>query len=464
MNRNLFGCLLISGLLLGNLAHADVSGNLTSFFNSLGGAANVTRPGASLDQRGGYYTGGRFFARNTVQRANLVSIQLPDYRAGCGGIDGILGSLSFLGTDKLVEMLQAVGSNMASYGLLLAIETVSPQIKNIITELSDWAQRLNQMNMNSCAIAATALGAALPRSEKAKEHLCTMIGTDRQYGVFSDYAAARQGCSAEGKRDGVLSSVEGDPRYQKILGSEFNLAWRALQENSFLKTDTVLAAFFLSLSGTIISRMNGNVQEVIHKPPLIDKDEMLTALLYGGEMTTYTCSNLKGDNNKCLTLTEQRITISEKAGLVNRVRTLLEGIQYKIRADQALEAGESGFLNATPLPFYKIINVITAYKRGEAPLDIGDYAALGALDLLFHYLREVLDVMQDSVAHLEQVQVNPTHIHDFQKSLSEARQRVVQRRAASHREVEHHLAILKKTQMIEKMLLTKAGALLRGEF
>lgn len=441
-------------------AQADVSSNLTSFFNALGGSANITRPGAYQDQRGGYYTGGRLFARNTVQRANLLSIQLPDYRAGCGGIDGILGSLSFLGTDKLVEMLQAVGSNMAAYGLLLAVETVSPQAKNIITELSDWAQRLNQMNMNSCAIAATALGSVLPRSEKAKEHLCTVIGTDRQYGVFSDYAAARQGCGAEGKRDGVLSSVEQDPRYQKILGAEFNVAWKALQENGFLKADSQLAEFFLSLSGTIIVRTKSGIQEVLHKPPLIDKDEMITALLYGGDMRTYACQ----DKDKCLTLSEKQVTIPEEVGLVNRVRTLLHEIQNKIQLDQPLEAAEIGFLNATRLPFYKILNVMTAYKRGEAPLDVGDYAALGAIDSLFHYLREVLDLMNDSIAHLEQVQVDPTHIHDFQRSLFQARQRVMQRRAASHKEVEQHLAILKKTQMIERMLLAKAGLLMKGSF
>lgn len=451
---------MLVSLIPGTPVQADINQNLTHFFKGLGGAAHVTRPGAYQDQRGGYYTGGRLFARNTVQHAELLSLQLPDYRAGCGGIDGILGSLSFLGTDKLVEMLQAVGSNMASYGLLLAIETVSPQIKNIITELSDWAQRLNQTNMNSCAIAATALGSALPRSEKAKEHLCTMIGTDRQYGVFSDYAAARQGCGAEGKREGVLASVAQDPRYHKILGSDFNVAWKALQENGFLKTDTRLAEFFLSLSGTIISRQKGAGQEVVHKPPLIDKDALLTALLYGGEVMTYACS----EKEKCLTLTQARVTITEEAALVNRIRALLESIQQKIRLDQELEPGEIGFLNATQLPFYKMINVMTAYKQGEAPLDIGDYAALGAIDILFHYLREILDLMQASAAHLERIQVDPIPLQAFQKSLFEARQRVIQRRSASHREIEQHLALLKKTQLIEKMLLTKAGLLMRGDF
>ena len=446
-------------LLMSPSAHTDVNSNLTHFFNSLGGAANVTRPGAYQDQRGGFYTGGRFFARNTVQQANLLSIQIPDYRAGCGGIDGILGSLSFLGTDKLVEMLRAVGSNMASYGLLLAIETVSPQIKNIITELSDWAQRFNQMNMNSCAIAATALGSLLPRSEKAKEHLCTMIGTDRKYSLFSDYAAARQGCGAEGKRDDVLASSQNDPRYEKILGTEFNVAWKALQENGFLSSDTHLAQFFLSLSGTIISRTTNGVQEVIYKPALVDKDEMLTALLYGGKTQTYACQ----DKDKCLRLTKQSVTISEQAALVHRVRLLLEGIQAKIRSDKPLENHEIGFLNATQLPFYKILNVLTAYKRGEAPLDISDYAALGAIDLLFHYLREVLDFINESVTHLQQVQVDPTHIREFQKSLHQSRQRVIQRRSASYKEMEKHLSVLKKTQMIERMLLLKAGMLMRGD-
>ena len=43
---------------------ADVNRDLTTFFNKLGQASNLSRPGAYQDQTAGYYTGGNLFARN----------------------------------------------------------------------------------------------------------------------------------------------------------------------------------------------------------------------------------------------------------------------------------------------------------------------------------------------------------------------------------------------------------------
>jgi conjugative transfer pilus assembly protein TraH len=66
-------------------AHADVSKDLTKFFNKLGGASNISKPGAYQDQQAGFYTGGNIFARNQVHNSQLATIQMPSYRAGCGG-------------------------------------------------------------------------------------------------------------------------------------------------------------------------------------------------------------------------------------------------------------------------------------------------------------------------------------------------------------------------------------------
>jgi conjugative transfer pilus assembly protein TraH len=60
-----------------------------------------------------------------------------------------------------------------------------------------------------------------------------MIGTDSQYGSFSDYAAARQGCGAGGQRDGIIAGAANDQRFKNMLGTEFNLAWQAIQEMAF---------------------------------------------------------------------------------------------------------------------------------------------------------------------------------------------------------------------------------------
>ena len=68
---------------LNNRVQADVNHDLTLFFNKLGHASNLSRPGAYQDQTAGYYTGGNLFARNQIHSSQLITIQLPDFRADC---------------------------------------------------------------------------------------------------------------------------------------------------------------------------------------------------------------------------------------------------------------------------------------------------------------------------------------------------------------------------------------------
>lgn len=188
---------LLLGLNLSN-PWAGVQQDLNKFFKSFGASTNTTVAGSYKDQSAGYYNGGSFFARMPAKNLQVASIRLPGYRAGCGGIDMHFGAMSHIKGRELVAALRSIGSSMASYGMLLALETLSPQVKNIITELNDLAQRINQTNINSCEMAANAMGALYPQSDVANKHLCAMIGTDKKYGAFSDYAEARQGCGAGG--------------------------------------------------------------------------------------------------------------------------------------------------------------------------------------------------------------------------------------------------------------------------
>lgn len=436
--------------------------DLIKFFNTVGTSFNANSPGVYKDQAAGYYTGGSFFARNTVHTADLASIKLPGYRAGCGGIDFYMGSLSFISSEELVRAFRAVASNIASYGLLLAIETMSPQIKNIMTELNDLAQKINQSNINSCEIAATTLGAILPKSDAANRHLCTMIGTNSPYGGFSDYASAKQGCGPGGRRDEIVERGKEDPRFQKMLGTEFNLAWSAIQENAFLRSDSLLSEFFMTLSGTIISRKEGDGYELSTKPSLVDQDTLLTVLLKGGNLRVYKCQDI--GSNKCLEVGVQEVIIREGEAFETRIQGILNSIRNKIYEDQELSVSEKAFLNSTRLPFYKILNVSTAFKPGESPLDTKDYSEFAALDVLFHYLSEILDLINESAAHLKSAQVDSTQIEKFQKHLFQARERVIQKRMSTFKQVEQIFAIIHKTEMLEKMISSKLGILAVGGY
>ena len=77
-------------------ASATVSQDLDNFFNGIGLTSNTTNPAAFESQAAGFFGGGSLYARNQVRQYQLVQLDLPSYRAGCGGIDLFTGSLSFL--------------------------------------------------------------------------------------------------------------------------------------------------------------------------------------------------------------------------------------------------------------------------------------------------------------------------------------------------------------------------------
>lgn len=118
---------------------------------------------------------------------------------------------------------------------------------------------------------------------------------------------------------------------------------------------------------------------------------------------------------------------------------------------------EIAFLNSTRLPFYKIINVATAYRRGGSPVEIIDYAELGAVDILFQYLSEILDVINESIDHIRLSQIDDAELNRFQKSLYLSRQQVVEQRMGSFKQIEQVINIVRKSELLEKSLMNKAG-------
>ncbi|MCD8573853.1 MAG: conjugal transfer protein TraH [Gammaproteobacteria bacterium] len=78
-----------------DVCHANISSDLNSYFDDLGFDSNVSAPSAYQGQSAGFYTGGSIYARNTVRDIQMMHMDLPSYRAGCGGIDLFTGGFFF---------------------------------------------------------------------------------------------------------------------------------------------------------------------------------------------------------------------------------------------------------------------------------------------------------------------------------------------------------------------------------
>lgn len=430
-------------------AYADISSDMTEFFSSMGYDNNVTAGGAYKGQAAGYYTGGNLFLRSGARNTQLVSLQLPRLRAGCGGIDAFTGSFSHIRSPELVAALRNIGNNVPAFAFQIALDTISPLIEKHTSKLRELADFINARNINSCEQSAALVGSFWPKTAAAQKNVCQYIGTTQ--GIFTDAAKARQACGAGGELYQTLEKGKADPEFKELILDEGNLAWKALSKNSFFSSDTQTAELLMSLSGSLIIRKTGASDSAppvfVALPSLAGNDEVIRALLQGGQATIYECDN-KGPT-ACLNPTLKAVTIATEKAFGNRIKQILINIQDKIRSDQALSASEKGLLEATRLPIYKMLNVNTAYARGSEILGVDSYSDIIASDIVYQYLISgIEEVLKGSFT----LMLPQDLVNSFREGLYQARQKVIEKRNTTSSQLNVVFEMIERTQLLEKQL------------
>lgn len=365
--------------LLPTLLLADVSNDLDRYYKSLGYADNVTAPHAYEGQEAGYYTGGSLYLRGQSRTISPVHLDIPSLKAGCGGIDMFMGAASFINSKQLVKFANDIMSNAGPYFFQLALETYLPQGNDVMTKLQYWEQQINNMSMNSCEVAQDTIGGLWPQHTGAQQQICRDLATHQTQ--FGDWAAARQGCGADGKGNQILADQPADVKQSQGISINVNIVWSAILSRNFLEDDNALAEFLMSLSGTVIFDADGNPTVY---PSLAQKSDLVNALLYGGPAQTYVCD----ETTNCLKPTITTITISQDSGLTMQVAKMLTQIQQDLVQDtQPLSKEEKGFLNMTSIPVLKFIQI--SAESGSS-ININDYATLIAQDLISQYLSDCI--------------------------------------------------------------------------
>ncbi len=379
LTRHLFNWIAAGlALCLPLTAHAQVENQMNAFWDEIGVAANVTGPGAYEGQRAGYYTFGNVYVRAPQETLQPLSVQLPGYRAGCGGIDLYAGGFSYVNSEQLVAMMKAVANNAASFAFQVALETISPVIAEKVGELQKLAQDINNFSINSCDAAQTAVAAVWPESDQASRVICEASAARR--GLYPDWVAAKHGCGSEGERTSILAGASDTEKAQAPVN--VNIAWAALGNIPDLAADREYRELLMTLAGTAILTAGANddaEQSYTYLSAKMLDAATLKVFLDGGAIELYRCDEV----DLCLNPTSVTETIAADAALRPRVQAMLAEIIARVRARQPLEARHQAFLNMTTLPVYKLINVHTAYEGPFADQTIAAYADLIAVDILF---------------------------------------------------------------------------------
>ncbi len=427
------------------IAHANVGTELNSFFNDLGGAGNANGPAAYQGQAAGYYTGGNIWTRFPQKSVNPINLQLPNARAGCGGIDLFAGSFSFINSSELVALLKATASNALGFAFQLAIKSISPQISSAIEELSQKAQQINQFNMNSCEMAQGLVGTLWPKNDATQSEICKAIANSQ--GWATDWAKSRQECNNGGKRDELIAKNKDS----SIPSGPYNFTWDMLKK-SYGSIDTEFREYLMTLVGTVIfipPADGAGAGPVINTEGAADL-AVMTALLDG--TATSPVKVMKCDETeKCLHPKYVNLSISAAQALKPRVKEMIMQMAQKVKTDTALSANEIGLLGATSLPLYKIITVRSVSMFGA--LTDGDadvLAEMVAVDMLETFITQLYSMVTSASGKWENADEGSLKL--WRDQIGSVNENLSQRSRAIGVRLESMQIVLERTKEIERQL------------
>lgn len=442
--------------------YANIGKDMAQFFNKFG-KTNITEGGAFHDQQGGYYNGGSLYFRSPTRNISPFQATAPGFRMGCGGIDIWAGGFSYINATQLKNALESIASNMGTYAFMLAVETYAPQVHTIIQQLNKLASDFNQFNINSCEVAAAAVGSVWPKSDLGSQAACRMMSSSG--GSFSDWASARHGCGND-----PTPKLRGMATEDQLVGS-FNIAWVVLNKMNFnlgnVTQDKPLNALdesdegsgvtvkelFMTFSGTIIRTESGEKKIF---PPLGDREGFLKALMSGGQVTVYKCD----EQGKCINPRKETIMIPEGSSLQTKVFKILDGLSQKIQNDDGgldQTEAEKSLINATTLPLYKFMNVTTAYQKGRSPIHLSEYAEMIALDVVLTYVDDVLSGIQEASTVIKDIQFTDHDIEFFLSEIRKTKKMLGTIRQSAFLKMDQLLGFIQKTQLIENQLHSALG-------
>ena len=394
MRKALAGLL---GLTLSASVYASAGSELNNVFNKLGFSANTTGSATYETQAAGYNSFGSVYARTDARTLQIMHVDVPTVRSGCGGIDIFAGGFSFITADEIVRFMKNIISNGGGYAFNLALETELPEMARSLQYMQSLATKINAQNQSSCELSESLVQGAWPKRRQAHQKLCEDIGMNNS--IFSDWASAKNQCSTGSSFDSTIEAGKNDPAYKDRVLINKNVVWDAIRGNGFLKSDNDLAEVYLSISGTIVFDQKGALTAY---PSLAHNRDFIKALLYGGQLPAYKCNDTSG-KDECLNINYSEKasykTINNTQALVYQVETMLEDIQQKLVSDTELTDEEKGLIAMSHGEVFKLIS--SNAQQGVGIQGAHVLSETIAAEILSQFLSNALNIIRTSLAGKE---------------------------------------------------------------
>ncbi|MBS0396641.1 MAG: conjugal transfer protein TraH [Proteobacteria bacterium] len=432
---------------------ADLNAEMQAMFNDLGALGNVTTPGAFRGQAMNLYTGGSLMMRAPGRNYPLASIQLPSLRAGCGGIDIYGGAFSFINKQQFIALLQNIGANAVGYAFKLALQSISPDIDKLLTELQDQINKINAMNINSCEAAQALVNGVVGEYDNSVMSGCANIS---QYlGSVSDRAEARLTCATNAPAVVKTAANSADPNVRNATFVKGNVTWLALNQvgGSISQQEKEL---IMSVIGTVIltppADDGSGATPRYAEPTIVGLRDLLlgrgaSATEGNVDIEVYVCD----EPAECLNPT--RATVSAKP-FTRLVADRLHRMSENIATRSPQSPADIGFVNNTTEPVYKMLSVANAVPGSStAETLIETYKDVIALDyaetFLNRAIRQALSALSQS---LKRNGVEQQYVDTIRQNAQEAQRQILAEKQTAYAKVRSVSSMTQDLQTLERQL------------
>ena len=441
---------------------SSYAGGLPSLLDKLNIASNVNKPEIWEDQLGGMVTGGSIHTRTPSSNLQLFSATPPSLNMSCGNIDLHMGGFGYINTGNLENMFKNIGINAASYLVILSMKSLSPQVSDLLENLEAMARFMNNQNINECNMGMSIAAAIAPKTQATQEFVCkekkmSTASPDNIASGISNFFTARYDCQDPPTVEDSNKKVREDG----LLGSEYNLVWDSLTKegDNIAKEDK---EFLMSLSGTLISQMEGGSPKLEHKTSLVKEKKLLNSIIFGNAEETfqmYECI----DADKCLNPKITTQPYPKEKSMLYQVRQLLDSISEKMIQENAgsenltLTAQEKHLASTTSIPILKIISINAGLKGHNVRITVDEYAESVTLDFVINYLDSLLDFVYRALSNIEHRESEGGKVKEFKEEIRFVKRALFNERVKAFERLNTLLSVKEKARQVERMVLHKFG-------
>ena len=431
----------------------NLNAEMQAMFDDLGALGNVTSPGAFRGQAMNLYTGGSLMMRTPGRNYPLVNVQLPSLKAGCGGIDLFGGAFSFINKEHFIALLRNIGSSAVGYAFKLALQSISPDIDKLLTELQDQINKINAMNINSCEAAQSLVNGLVGEYDNSLMSGCANIS---QYlGSVADRVDARLTCASNAPAVVKAAAGSADPNVRNVTFVKGNVIWMALNQVSgtISREEKEL---IMSVVGTVVlypPADDGSGAAPRYFEPTIVR---LRDLLLGSgvspaegnvDVEVYVCDEVV----ECLNPTRTPVSVKPFTRLITeRLRRMSDNIATRTAQTPA----DIGFINNTTEPVYKMLAVANAIPGSStAETLIETYKDVIALDYAETFLsRAIRQALTALSHHINRTGIEQHYVETLRGNAQSAQQQLLTEKQTAYAKVRSVSSMTQDLQSLERQL------------